>query len=370
LFKSLKLWSFYTDMEESIGSVESTKAIYDKIMELKIANAQVIVNYANFLEENKYWEESFKVYERGIELFSFPIAFEIWNIYLSKFVKRYAGKKLERARDLFEQALENCPEKFCKPLFLMYAKLEEEHGLAKRAMGIYDRAATTVQASDKFDMFSIYIAKATANFGLPATRPIYERAIESLPDKQTAEMCRRFARMERKLGEIDRARAILAHASQFCDPRIEPEFWAEWNAFESKSILIALASVADYQSIPDRKIHSEKCSESSEPSRHLSTPKTPSLPLKLLLQQREPQNPPMQPSKQQRTLQTPWPPWNVIWLVMETERLHPNSSLRRKLRLTPMELIRQKEQREQRMLILMLFRSMRTTYNLCIRLKP
>ncbi|KGB78042.1 pre-mRNA-splicing factor SYF1 [Cryptococcus deuterogattii 99/473] len=232
LFKSLKLWSYYSDLEESIGTVESTKAVYDKIMELKIANAQVIVNYATFLEENKYFEESFKVYERGIELFHFPIAFEIWNIYLSKFVKRYGGKKLERARDLFEQALENCPEKFCKPLYLMYAKLEEEHGLAKRAMGIYDRAASTVQDSDKFEMYTIYIAKATANFGLPATRPIYERALESLPDKQTAEMCRRFARMERKLGEIDRARAIYAHASQFCDPRIEPEFWQEWNDFE------------------------------------------------------------------------------------------------------------------------------------------
>jgi pre-mRNA-splicing factor SYF1 len=203
-------------------------------MELKIANAQVVVNYATFLEENKYFEESFKVYERGIELFHFPVAFEIWNIYLSKFIKRYGGKQLERARDLFEQALENCPEKFCKPLYLMYAKLEEEHGLAKRAMGIYDRAATVVQDSDKFDMYTIYIAKATANFGLPATRPIYERAIESLPDKQTAEMCRRFAAMERKLGEIDRARAIYAHASQFCDPRIEPGFWKEWNDFESE----------------------------------------------------------------------------------------------------------------------------------------
>lgn len=38
--------------------------------------------------------------------------------------------------------------------------------------------------------------------------------------------------MERKLGEIDRARAIYAHASQFCDPRIHPTFWAEWNSFE------------------------------------------------------------------------------------------------------------------------------------------
>lgn len=232
LFKALKLWSFYSDLEESIGTVESAKAVYDKIMELKIANAQTIVNYAQFLEENKYFEESFKVYERGIELFNYPIAFEIWNIYLSKFVKRYGGQKLERTRDLFEQALDACPAKFCKPLYLMYAKLEEEHGLAKRAMGIYDRAASTVQDSDKFEMFTIYIAKATANFGLPATRPIYERAIETLSDRETSTMCRRFAQMERKLGEIDRARAIYAHASQFCDPRIDAAFWSEWNSFE------------------------------------------------------------------------------------------------------------------------------------------
>src|SRR3954463_8037941 len=45
-------------------------------------------------------------------------------------------------------------------------------------------------------------------------------------------MCLRFAALERKLGEIDRARAIYAHASQFCDPRVNPRFWSEWNTFE------------------------------------------------------------------------------------------------------------------------------------------
>ena len=45
-------------------------------------------------------------------------------------------------------------------------------------------------------------------------------------------MCLRFAALERKLGEIDRARAIYAHASQFCDPRVNPQFWSEWNSFE------------------------------------------------------------------------------------------------------------------------------------------
>jgi len=33
-------------------------------------------------------------------------------------------------------------------------------------------------------------------------------------------MCIRFADMETKLGEIDRARAIYGHCSQLCDPRV------------------------------------------------------------------------------------------------------------------------------------------------------
>jgi hypothetical protein len=41
--------------------VESAKNVYDKILELRIANAQIIINYASFLEENKYFEDSFRV---------------------------------------------------------------------------------------------------------------------------------------------------------------------------------------------------------------------------------------------------------------------------------------------------------------------
>lgn len=34
------------------------------------------------------------------------------------------------------------------------------------------------------------------------------------------------------LGEIDRARAIYAHCSQICDPRMTNEFWQTWKEFE------------------------------------------------------------------------------------------------------------------------------------------
>ncbi|KAL4771085.1 Pre-mRNA-splicing factor syf1 [Aspergillus nidulans var. acristatus] len=230
IHKSWKLWSFYVDLVESVSSIEETKKVYERIFELRIATPQTVVNYANLLEEHKYFEESFKVYERGLDLFTYPVAFELWNLYLTKAVDRKIG--IERLRDLFEQALDGCPPKFAKPLYLMYGNLEEERGLARHAMRIYERATRAVSDEDRFEMFEFYITKSASNFGLPSTRPIYERAIAALPDHEAKEMCLKFAEMERRLGEIDRARAIYGHASQFCDPRTNAPFWQKWEAFE------------------------------------------------------------------------------------------------------------------------------------------
>lgn len=235
LFKSLKLWAFYTDLEESLGTVESTKRAFDRIMELKIANAQTIINYAAFLEDAGYYEEAFKVYERGVEVFTYPVAFELWNVYLSKFLKRYGGTKLERARDMFEQALDKCPADLCKPFYIKYGQLEEDYGLMRKAMDIYRRGTQAVSAKERYGMYLYYIAKAAANYGLVATRPIYEESLEQLPDRETADMCIRFAALERKLGEFERARAIFAYASQFCNPKTRPDFWQTWNDFEIES---------------------------------------------------------------------------------------------------------------------------------------
>jgi pre-mRNA-splicing factor SYF1 len=93
LFKSVKLWQHYIDLEEALGTFASTKAVYDRVLELKIVTPQIIINYGLFLQLHKYFEESFKVYERGIDLFGYPISFEIWNVYLPKFIARYVRKR-------------------------------------------------------------------------------------------------------------------------------------------------------------------------------------------------------------------------------------------------------------------------------------
>lgn len=234
VYRSLKLWSLYADLEESFGTFDSTKAVYNRIIDLKICTPQIIINFGLFLEEHNYFEEAFKAYEKGIAIFKWPLVYDIWITYLTKFIKRYGGAKLERIRDLFEQCLENCLPEYAKAIYLLYAKVEEEHGLGRHAMAILERATVAVKENEMFEMFNLYIKKAAEIFGLPRTRQIYEKAIEILPENSAREMCIRFAEMETKLGEIDRARAIYAHCSQMCDPRMFGHFWEAWKNFEVK----------------------------------------------------------------------------------------------------------------------------------------
>ncbi|GAA0157227.1 RNA splicing factor [Lithospermum erythrorhizon] len=233
IHRSLRLWTLYVDLEEGMGTLESTREVYERILDLKIATPQIIINYAMLLESKKYFEDAFKVYERGVKIFKYPHVKDIWITYLSKFVKRYGKSKLERARELFENAVEVAPAESVKPLYLQYAKLEEDFGLAKRAMRVYDQATKAVPANEKLSMYEIYIARAAEIFGIPKTREIYEQAIESgLPDKDVKVMCIKYAELEKSLGEIDRARALYKHSSQFADPRSDPDFWTKWHEFE------------------------------------------------------------------------------------------------------------------------------------------
>lgn len=72
LHLSSKLWYFYADLQESLGTFEEAKTVYERMMDLKVASPQTILNYCAFLENNYYFEESFRVYERALALFEWP----------------------------------------------------------------------------------------------------------------------------------------------------------------------------------------------------------------------------------------------------------------------------------------------------------
>ena len=76
-------------------------------------------------------------------------------------------------------SLAQAPPHEKKALYLQYAKLEEDYGLAKRAMNVYDEAVRAVPNTEKMSMYEIYIARAAELFGVPRTRQIYEVSVLS-----------------------------------------------------------------------------------------------------------------------------------------------------------------------------------------------
>ncbi len=231
-FKSTLVWNLYLDLEESLGTVDTCRSAYERAMDLKVITPKMCLNFANFLEENNFFEDSFRVYERAVLLFTFPHVKPIWLQYLDKFIARYEGTKLERLRDLFEQSIKDIPAADAAEFYVKYAKVEEQFGLARHALAIYDRATRAVPEPRRLDMYRLYITKVEQYYGITKTRPVYERAIGELKDEMSKALCLEFSAMERKLGEIDRARGIFRHGSQFADPKRDPDYWAKWRDFE------------------------------------------------------------------------------------------------------------------------------------------
>ncbi|EED93449.1 predicted protein [Thalassiosira pseudonana CCMP1335] len=234
LSRSLRLWNLLFDLEESLGTVQTTKDAYDRSLELKVATPSHVLNYANFLKDKKYFEESFAAYERGLGLFPFPHAGAtlLWKNYLTNFLERYEGSKTPRVRELFDRCLADCPPEESPEFYLQYGEYEETHGLTKRALGVYERMCNAVPAAENYTAFRLYIAKAIKYLGVTSARPIYERAISALEDKPAASICLEYAKMETGLRETDRARTVLVFGAQLADPRRDPDYWNAWHEFE------------------------------------------------------------------------------------------------------------------------------------------
>ncbi|KAL7473942.1 hypothetical protein ACHAXS_014309 [Conticribra weissflogii] len=234
LAKSLRLWNLLFDLEESLGTVQTTKDAYDRALEWKVATASHVLNYASFLKDHNYFEESFAAYERGLGLFPFPHpgAQMLWKNYLTMFLERYEGSKTPRVRELFDRCLADCPPEAASEFYIQYGEYEENHGLTKRALSVYERMCNAVPSAEKYTAYRLYIAKAIHYLGVTSARPIYESAIAALEDGPASRICLEYAKMETGLREIDRARTVLVYGAQLADPRRDPDYWKAWHEFE------------------------------------------------------------------------------------------------------------------------------------------
>lgn len=222
VYRSQRIWSMYVDLVEALGTFQEAREVYDKMIDNKVASAQVVLNYAEFLAGQRYWEDSFQVYEKGVANFKYPHAETIWRAYLTAFVDRHKGNKVERARDLFQQACEDAPEAKRKQFYLMHADFEEKYGLARHCYNVYEAAAKAVPKAERAEVFRLFADRAQKLNGIPKVREVYQMACEAeppheLPDRDVIDLAVEFATIEKRLQEIDRARCgscfLSAHAA-------------------------------------------------------------------------------------------------------------------------------------------------------------
>jgi pre-mRNA-splicing factor SYF1 len=232
VYKDTRLWGLLADLQESVGSLDAVRAVYDRMLQLRVMTPAALLNYTALLEGARFYEEAFRAYEKGVAAFPYPAVAPVWVAYLRRFTDRYGGAKLERARDLFEQALAATPAEFLRPLFLLYAQYEERVGTPRALMHVLARACASVPPAERLELYLVYLVKASECYGAVRTREIFDAALQAVPDAALPLLGTRYAALERRLGEIDRARGVYTYVAQFSDPRTETGFWATFHRFE------------------------------------------------------------------------------------------------------------------------------------------
>ena len=261
-YRSLRLWSMRCDVEESLGTCDDAARAYEGALDLRVASAQLVLNFAAMLLENRRFEAAFRAYERGTQLFKYPAAKDVWNAYLKNFIDRYeaglassssspaakatataadSSRERERARDLLRCALAAAPPSEKADLYLQASSFEEKHGPPREAVSILERGVLQVpnKGGGRRKLYDALLSKSSALFGVSKVREVFETALEreaaapgGLPDADALQLARQWAALESRLGEVDRARAVYSHASSLANPLTSPDFWDAWNAFE------------------------------------------------------------------------------------------------------------------------------------------
>ncbi|KJP88707.1 hypothetical protein AK88_01588 [Plasmodium fragile] len=239
LLNNIKLACLVLDLEINYGTIETCINLFDLLYHKKIITVRMVLSFANYLYENKYFYECFKTYEKAISIFHYPYLYPVYVHYINKYVERYKDKNISYVRELYKQAIYGVDEKtfipkeFAKIIFLMYASFEENYGFLKRSLSIYKEAVPFLPEPDKIKFYKLFISKVSKSYGVHKAREAFEEAIQTLKDDDAREICLLYIDMEYKLNEYQRVRALYIYTAQFTNPSVHVSFYQDWREFEA-----------------------------------------------------------------------------------------------------------------------------------------
>ncbi|KAK0179325.1 hypothetical protein PV327_005088 [Microctonus hyperodae] len=153
-------------------------------------------------------------------------SFKIWSMYAD--LEEAVGT-FKTCKSVYDSIIDL---KIATPqIIINYGSFLAENGYFEEAFRAYEKGIALFKWSNVSGIWNTYLTKFLERY-VPKTREIYVKAIDILKDENSREMSLRYAEMETKRGEVDRARAIYVHCSEICDPRVTSHFWQVWTEFE------------------------------------------------------------------------------------------------------------------------------------------
>lgn len=251
IHQSQKLWAFYLDLldsfvedHEQTTEIEKVKSAYAQLINAKLATPLNFINYAEFLQRVSRFEESYKVYEQGLQIFEDSlIRFEIWNVYLAKMIEYKTNA--ERVRDLFQQCMEECPAHLSGPVVTLYAKFELEKGFLMKSVGILKDGINGMRNTEtrddtrkallegKYKLYEYLLLQVRLLKEESLMRDTYEYVLQdkSLTVGQLNEVTIQFVTFEKGHGQFTRCRQLFKFLAKLTSVG-NSLLWREWEDFE------------------------------------------------------------------------------------------------------------------------------------------
>lgn len=247
--RSRRLWMMMVDIAHAGEDVDVVTRVHTGMLDARIASAGSLLSGTAYLEERRLFDRAFRLYDRAATALPWPEGLRIWMVYLDRAISRLANRHPERVRDLFETALRlaptvkrlgiESPHPLKKHIFLLYADFELSQGSGeRRALAVLARATHDARDEDCAQLFRLRIVRTAVLCGASATRPVYEEALHALKSTEdVAEFASRYASLEVRLGETDRARGIFQMTCTAVDTVASgtcKAFWNAWRDFETR----------------------------------------------------------------------------------------------------------------------------------------
>lgn len=116
---------------------------------------------------------------------------------------------------------------------LLRAQFEENNGLYSAVLSVLEETVGKAPPKDLPFLFRLQVAYAHRYFGVSRAREVYKKALELLSGEALVPIGIEFAGVERRLGEIDRARSVFRYLTQFVEPAFDDgRLWVNWEKFE------------------------------------------------------------------------------------------------------------------------------------------